>query len=117
MKFLFDENLSYKLLKKLNDIFPEILQVRQLKLNQYDDRQIWEYAKSHSYVIVTQDVDFANLVALYGPPPKVIWIRCRNQSNQYLERLIRMHYEDIVGFEHDPELDCLELYPFDSEET
>jgi predicted nuclease of predicted toxin-antitoxin system len=67
----------YKLLKKLNDIFPEVLQVRQLKINQYDDRQIWEYAKSHSYVIATQDVGFANLVALYGPPPKVIWIRCR----------------------------------------
>ena len=63
---------------------------------------------------MTQDVDFVNLVALYGPPPKVIWIRCRNQSNQYLERLVRMHYEDIVGFEHAPELDCLELYPFDS---
>jgi predicted nuclease of predicted toxin-antitoxin system len=38
---------------------------------------IWDYAKSHLYVIVTQYVDFANLVALYGPPPKVIWIRCR----------------------------------------
>ena len=41
MKFLIDENLSYKLVKNLKEIFPEILQLWQLKINQYDDRQIW----------------------------------------------------------------------------
>ena len=113
MKLLFDENLSYKLLKRLSDIFPESLQVRQLRMSHSDDRQIWEYAKRNSYIIVTQDVDFADLVALYGPPPKVIWIRCQNQSNDYFERLIRLHHADILKFEHDPDHDCLELYPID----
>jgi len=76
MKLLFDQNLSHRLLARLGDLFPESAHVRAAGLEQADDRQIWEYAKANGYGIVSQDADFAERSRLYGPPPKVVWLRC-----------------------------------------
>ena len=43
------------------------------------DRVIWEYAKANDFILVSQDADFADMATLFGPPPKVIWLRCGNQ--------------------------------------
>ena len=79
MRLLFDQNLSFKLCRRLADVFPDSGQARLLNLSEADDRTVWEYAKQNGFVIVSQDADFADLAALYGPPPKVIWLRCGNQ--------------------------------------
>lgn len=55
MKLLFDQNLSFKLAKKLGDIFPGSSQVKLLGLDQADDAEIWEYARVNGFVLVTQD--------------------------------------------------------------
>lgn len=39
------------------------------------DRGIWEYAAEHELVVVSKDSDFRQLAFLYGPPPKVVWLR------------------------------------------
>jgi predicted nuclease of predicted toxin-antitoxin system len=46
MKLLFDQNLSFKLCRQLADLFPGSSQVRQLGLDQADDRAVWRYAKT-----------------------------------------------------------------------
>ena len=51
-------------------------QVRLLGLAEADDRAVWQHAKANAFVLVTQDSDFAEMAALYGQPPKVIWLRC-----------------------------------------
>ena len=61
MKLLFDQNLSFRLAKKLEDYFPNSVHVRLLGMDQDDDELIWQYAKSNSYIIVTQDADFESL--------------------------------------------------------
>ncbi|HWF43159.1 MAG TPA: DUF5615 family PIN-like protein [Candidatus Kapabacteria bacterium] len=61
MKFLFDENLSFKLCRLLSDIFPDSQQVKILNLEAADDREIWNYAKSEGLTLVTQDSDFADM--------------------------------------------------------
>ncbi|HEY0430936.1 MAG TPA: DUF5615 family PIN-like protein [Pyrinomonadaceae bacterium] len=58
-----------------------------------DDRAIWQYAQTNRFVIVSQDADFADMATLYGPPPKVIWLRCGNQANEVIEMLLRKHAE------------------------
>jgi len=78
MKLLFDQNLSFKLPQRLKEIFTNSAQVRVLGLDKADDRIIWNYARNSGYVIVTLDSDFANMSALYGFPPKVIWLHCGN---------------------------------------
>jgi predicted nuclease of predicted toxin-antitoxin system len=109
MKLLFDENLSFKLCSKLSDIFPNSSQVTLLSLERSDDSTIWDYAKSMEMTLVTQDSDFSDMTALYGAPPKIIWLRCGNQSTEYIETILRKHYSTIQDFQNDPNASCLEL--------
>jgi predicted nuclease of predicted toxin-antitoxin system len=109
MKLLSDQNLSFRLCKSIADIFPGSAQVRQHKMDRAGDRQIWEYAKTNGYVLVTQDSDFSDLAALLGTPPKVLWLRCGNQPTNVIEKLLRDHLGAIVDFESDKDADCLEL--------
>lgn len=109
MKLLFDQNLSFKLCQALADLFPGSSQVRLLGLAQADDHTVWQHAKANGFVLVTQDSDFAEMAALYGHPPKVIWLRCGNQPTKAIENRIRGHTQDIAAFEQDPSATCLEI--------
>ena len=40
MKLLFDHNLSYKLVGRLADLFPESVHVRNIDLHEADDRTV-----------------------------------------------------------------------------
>jgi predicted nuclease of predicted toxin-antitoxin system len=50
------------------------------------------------------------MATLYGPPPKVIWLRCGNQKTSTIERLLRDHKDKILGFLQDDSLACFEIY-------
>ena len=110
MKLLFDENLSAALCSRLSDLFPSSVQVRLVGLAQATDSEIWERAKADGFAIVSLDADFADMAALYGAPPKVIWLRCGNQQSAAVEKLLRDRAEAIASFEHD-DASCLEIYP------
>ena len=109
MKLLFDQNLSFKLCPPLADLFPGSSQVRLLGLAQADDSVVWQHAKANAFVLVTQDSDFADMTALYGPPPKVIWLRGGNQPTHAIETLLRDHAQAIAAFEQDTTATCLEI--------
>ena len=110
MKLLFDQNLSFKLCGQLADLFPGSNQVLPLGLDKADDSAIWQFAKANDFIIVTQDADFADMAALYGPPPKIIWLRCGNQSSAFVAKLLREHSESIAAFVADQEAACWEIY-------
>lgn len=110
MKLLFDQNLSFKLVARLADVFPGSDQVRCLRLDTADDRSIWQFAKSNGFTIVSQDSDFAELASLFGPPPKVIWLRCGNQMTEAIELLFRAHVASLAAFEQDNAAACWEIY-------
>jgi predicted nuclease of predicted toxin-antitoxin system len=70
MKLLFDQNLSFKLSQTLADLFPGSTQVRPIGLAEASDRAIWDYAKRDGFTLVSLDSDFAEMAALFGPPPR-----------------------------------------------
>ena len=109
MKLLFDQNLSFKLCGRLDDLFPESSQAKLLQLDASGDELLWEYARANGFILVTQDADFAIMSALHGSPPKVIWLRCGNQPTSAVEDMLRRHADLIALFERDGTLDCLEL--------
>ena len=109
MKLLFDENLSFKLCRQLNDLFPGSSQVRLAGLEHADDRAIWDFAKASGFVLVTLDADFVEMAGLFGLPPKVIRLRCGNQPTATIEALLRRHADLILEFERDHSA-CLEIY-------
>jgi len=55
MKLLFDENLSPRLVTALSDLFPESAHVDRLGLGSEPDPVIWEYAKTHGYILVSNE--------------------------------------------------------------
>src|SRR5947209_284386 len=109
MKLLFDQNLSFRLCARLSDLFPESSQVRQLGLDRATDREIWDYARSNEFTIVSQDSDFANLSALLGSPPNIIWLRCGNQPTSDIEELLRDNVQAISALDTSPAQSILEI--------
>ncbi len=108
MKLLFDQNISFRLLKQIIDLFPESKQVRELGLENSTDSEIFEYAKRNDYAIVTFDSDFCDLNIMKGSPIKIIWIRIGNVTTKNLEDLIRDKHELIKLFLVE-EYGCLEI--------
>jgi predicted nuclease of predicted toxin-antitoxin system len=109
MKLLFDRNLSFKLPRLVPDLLPRSTQVGSIGLDTAEDSEIWEYAREHGYVMVTQDGDFSNLSALRGYPPKVVWLRCGNCPTRKVEQLLRRHHARIGRFLDDPLVGFLEI--------
>lgn len=68
MKLLFDQNISYRVIKKIADLFPNAKHVRILGLLNAIDSEIWQYAKDYNYAIVTFDADFYDLATLKEHP-------------------------------------------------
>jgi predicted nuclease of predicted toxin-antitoxin system len=57
---------------------------------------------------VSLDAGFAEMASLFGPPPKVIWLRCGNQPTTVVETLLRARAATVSEFEHDLAA-CLEI--------
>ena len=57
MKLLFDENLSPKLVRLLDDLFPNSVHVRDLGLKAADDPIVWKYAQDNGLTICSKDSD------------------------------------------------------------
>lgn len=69
-----------------------------LNLEIANDSIVWEFAKKEGFTIVTKDNDFNNLVAFFGFPPKVIWIRRGNCSTNEINGLLNSNIEKIKSF-------------------
>ena len=54
MRLLFDQNLSRYLKRHLRDLYPDCSHAWDVELNSTPDPVVWEYAKSHSSVLVTK---------------------------------------------------------------
>ena len=88
MRLLLDENLSRRLVPFLLTAYPESTQVVLVGLEAASDVQIWEYAKSNDFVIVTQDADFEELSLIKGHPPNVIWIKTSHPTRSTILKLL-----------------------------
>lgn len=98
MRLLFDQNLSRHLVGHLRDAFPASVHVVEVELDTATDREIWEYAGDHDLVLVSKDSDFRQLAFLYGPPPKVVWLRIGNATTADIATVILDHLEVLEEF-------------------
>lgn len=108
-KLLLDQNLSYKIIKQIEHLFPGSTHVRLIKLDTSDDLTVWQYAKDHGYHIVTQDTDFNDINTLYGYPPKIIRINTGNTSTHNIVNLLLNKTETINEFLDDEKIGYLEI--------
>ena len=112
MKLLFDQNISFRIIKKIISVFPNSNQVRQLGLEGAKDIEIWNFAKENDFIIVTFDADFFDLSIVKGTPPKIIWLRTGNTSTKNIERLLiskSEHIKEFYSSDKMKEIGCLEI--------
>ena len=109
MKFLFDENLSPKLVRLLVDLFPASVHVRDVRLEAADDPVVWAYAKHNGLMICSKDSDMRQRSFVLGYPPKVVWVRLGNCSTSDVEKLLRRNLEAIKAFDADEYASFLSL--------
>jgi predicted nuclease of predicted toxin-antitoxin system len=98
VKLLFDKNLSPALPRRISDLFPNSVHVRDVGMKAMDDPIVWDYAKDNGFMIVSKDADMHDLSLVYGNPPKVVWLRLGNCSTRQVEELLRQDFEVIKLF-------------------
>ena len=109
MKILFDQNISFRIIKRIIDIFPEAKQIRSLGLENQTDQEIWNFAKENGFTLVTFDGDFYDFSLVWGQPPKIVWIRTGNKTTTEIEAILRKHQQNIEMFILENDLACLEI--------
>lgn len=109
MKLLFDQNLPPRLPKTLEDIFPNSIHVREIGFVEATDTEIWNYAQTNGFTIVSKDTDFQQRSLLFGHPPKVVWLRVGNCPAKTVVNLLRKHSISIHTFDLDSNKSYLAL--------
>jgi len=103
VKLLFDENISRRLVLLLVKEFPGSSHPDFESLQGATDSEIWTYARTNGFVIVSKDSDLRQRAFLYGPPPKVIWLSVGNSGTEAIASLIRSNHSKIQSFVQNPE--------------
>ena len=60
----------------------ETIAIRDVGLRGAKDREIFNAGKQADVVLITKDSDFSELMQRFGAPPRVIWLRSGNSSNE-----------------------------------
>ncbi len=109
MKLLFDQNISFRILRRIESHFPTATQVRLEGLENSSDKEIWEYTRDNDFLIVTFDSDFYEFSVIWGSPPKIVWLKSFNQMTNAIADLIIDSKGSIMDFANDSSIDCLEV--------
>lgn len=111
MKILVDQNISQRLLPRIASLTTDIDHVRHLGLTDFDDVEIFEFAKINDIpAILTLDEDFYHILLHRGAPPKIIWLRTGNISTAHLSEILLRNISNILDFLENDSVDCLEIY-------
>jgi predicted nuclease of predicted toxin-antitoxin system len=108
MLFL-DENISYRIVKELSTFFPGTLHITTLLPSGALDWMVWTTAQNKGLTIVSFDADYKDLLNIKGYPPKVIWLRFGNCSNQVLINTLKFYHDKIMAFIANEGLGVLEI--------
>ncbi len=70
--------------------------VRDRDLRDATDERIFAAAREANVVFITKDKDFAEMLKRLGAPPKVIWLRCGNTSEERLKEIFSKHLAEAL---------------------
>ncbi len=109
MKLLLDENLSPRLVQRLQALFPGLTHVRDVGLARADDRAIWSWATENGFSVVTTDSDFVALAQRFGWPPKIIHLEQCDFPFRVIEEHLRRNAVRISEFHKDQNAGVLSI--------
>jgi predicted nuclease of predicted toxin-antitoxin system len=110
MKLLFDQNISYRIVRLVKAKFPNCVHVSEVNLINKTDSEIWQFANDNNFTIVTFDADFYDLAVIKGIPPKIIWLRIGNSTSLKISHILIQNRKLVLDFcSSKNENICLEL--------
>ena len=109
MKLLVDQNISPRVVSAVEPRFPGSVHVRDLELAQAPDSQVWEFARTHGFAILSKDADFHQRSLVLGHPPKVIWIRRGNCATGEIIEVLDSYASQVSRFLSDVDASFLML--------
>ncbi len=90
-KFLIDVNLPFKIKPWHDKRFQHVWEIN----DEWNDSQIWEYAKEKDLTIITKDADFSNRIVTVEPPPKVIHLKVGNMRLNEFRHFVFTNWEKV----------------------
>ena len=109
MKLLFDQNISYRIMRLLPNDFVDCHHLSALGLTNRTDADIYRFAKQNGFTIVTFDADFFDMSLLFGSPPKIVWLRTGNLTTSQIADCIIANKSNILSM-IDSQQSCMEIY-------
>ena len=109
MKLFLDQNLSYKLIPRLEKLFPGSKHIKEFGLEHSSDEDIYRFSITNNFILVSQDADFYELSLVSDIKPKIIWLRCGNVSSDEIYHILENNHEKIIKFFESSET-CLQLF-------
>ncbi|MEP6701228.1 MAG: DUF5615 family PIN-like protein [Bacteroidota bacterium] len=89
--FLIDANLPFKINIWQSERFIHVADLNPC----WDDKSIWEYAKTNRLIIISKDKDFLMQQIIKGSPPKIVHIKFGNlQLNDFI-RTIEKCWQEV----------------------
>lgn len=124
MKILIDMNLSPRWVKLFDNAGVESAHWLTVGATNAPDKEIMDYAKANSYVVLTHDLDFSAILAVtHGEKPSVVQIRAENVSPDVIGwpviaalRQMAAELEEGALITVDPKRTRLRLLPFPTRE-
>lgn len=90
-KYLIDVNLPYYFHLWNHPQF-----IHQKDINdEWNDDEIWNYAKQNELIIISKDKDFSLKQMAYGSPPKLIHIKFGNVKMKIFFRILTSCWNDV----------------------
>jgi len=97
VKFLIDAHLPPELCRRFARRGHDAIHTSSLpRGNATTDAEVRSIATAESRVVVTKDIDFFNELVLYGPPPKLVLVRCGNVGRADLLALFEARLDAVV---------------------
>lgn len=109
MKLLVDENISFRVVTALEGAYPDSCHVKDVGLSQVTDLEIWNYARTQGFTIVTKDLDFLSLSVLHGAPPKVVHLALGNCSTEHIIQTLLAQQNELLAFEKNTDESIIEV--------
>ena len=89
MKIWVDAQLSPLIAQWLRSTYGiDVVAVRDLRLRDARDRDIFLSAREAKAILLTKDRDMVDLVTQLGSPPQILWLTCGNTSNEKLKTIL-----------------------------
>ena len=90
-RFVIDANLPRWIPIWQSELFQFVVDID----DEWNDSEIWNYARKNNYTIVTKDADFSNRIIVSEPPPKIIHMRIGNMRLRDFKRFIDENWKAI----------------------